>query len=531
MDRRIWNARIWWGLWAIGTGAVLAAALRLTDGRLVYSLDDPMIHLALAEMLLEGHYGVNPVEPASPASSILYPPLLAIGLAIGLGTAAPLVLALAAMGLAVWIVLRLYWLGVVPEGTGLATWAHLPVPGLLLTLNAVALPLTGMEHALHVAAVAATLTGLWRAAETGRVPPWLVPAIVALPLLRYEGVAMAAGAVAALSLLGRWQAVALSAAAIAGGLGMQAALLTHLGLPWLPSSTMVKSDLAAWAGAAEGAAPGALTVVRRVFGALEHRDGILLGVALAALLAIPDRGDGRLRPRRDPAWALGLATGAAIAGHLVAGRYGWFERYEIYAVAAVLVSGLLLLRGPLAPRLVRAVPAAALLAGLLAVNVQILRVTALTPWAAVNIYQQQVQMHRFATDYFPVPAAVTDLGWLSWRNANPVLDLSGLGSEEVRRQLVKGPLDAEALEGLVAAEGVEMALIDAGAFFGRIPASWCFLGTLRTLRITSASDRVHFFATEPAAVLPMAEALTRFWPSLPPGARFVPSRCGDPAAP
>lgn len=46
----------------------------------MYTLDDPYIHLSLAENLLRGHYGVNLDEVASPSSSILYPFLLACAL-------------------------------------------------------------------------------------------------------------------------------------------------------------------------------------------------------------------------------------------------------------------------------------------------------------------------------------------------------------------------------------------------------------------------------------------------------------------
>lgn len=43
----------------IGIGLMLYFMLGRTDGLLVYSLDDPYIHLAVAEEILKGDYGIN----------------------------------------------------------------------------------------------------------------------------------------------------------------------------------------------------------------------------------------------------------------------------------------------------------------------------------------------------------------------------------------------------------------------------------------------------------------------------------------
>ena len=51
--------------------AEVVALLRLNNGHLVYTLDDPYIHLALAENIIHGHYGVNAGEFSAPSSSIL----------------------------------------------------------------------------------------------------------------------------------------------------------------------------------------------------------------------------------------------------------------------------------------------------------------------------------------------------------------------------------------------------------------------------------------------------------------------------
>ncbi|MEL6611591.1 MAG: hypothetical protein AAFQ53_05825, partial [Bacteroidota bacterium] len=65
------------------TAWAYATVLTVTDGDFVYPLDDPYIHLAVAENLTQGHYGLNLAEPSSPASSVVWPGLLALGLALG----------------------------------------------------------------------------------------------------------------------------------------------------------------------------------------------------------------------------------------------------------------------------------------------------------------------------------------------------------------------------------------------------------------------------------------------------------------
>ncbi len=77
----------------IVVGFEFALILWTTQGNFTYTLDDPYIHLALAENLARfGHYGLNVEEYSSPSSSILWPFLLVPLLAIGLGASGPLIL-------------------------------------------------------------------------------------------------------------------------------------------------------------------------------------------------------------------------------------------------------------------------------------------------------------------------------------------------------------------------------------------------------------------------------------------------------
>ena len=64
------------GLYTVTLACVLWAIWLGTHGHFTYSLDDPYIHLALAEQLVHGHYGINATEISSPSSSVVWPYLL-----------------------------------------------------------------------------------------------------------------------------------------------------------------------------------------------------------------------------------------------------------------------------------------------------------------------------------------------------------------------------------------------------------------------------------------------------------------------
>ena len=59
---------------------------KLAANHFIFSLDDAYIHLAVAENILKGGYGINIPEYSSPSSSILFPYLLAALLKLKIST-------------------------------------------------------------------------------------------------------------------------------------------------------------------------------------------------------------------------------------------------------------------------------------------------------------------------------------------------------------------------------------------------------------------------------------------------------------
>lgn len=506
---------------AAGSALLIALSLAATDGRLIYTLDDPYIHLALAETLLEGGFGVNSDEYASPSSSILYAPLLALALILGLGDAGPLALALAAMAGAVWLLAGALWDAVAEGAEGLPLAGGLAMAlALPLAVNAFGLPMTGMEHALHLWASLAVVLGLARSGGAARVPAWLPVAVIACALIRFEGYALALAALAVLAALGHRRAALATGLALGAATALYMAAMAWLGLPLLPSSVLVKSGIAATA--LEADSGGTLAgVLINVYDSLNNRWGLFL--ALAGLAALAGGAARDLGPAPRLAALAGLA---AMAAHIGFGRYGWFGRYEVYAVGIALAVLALTLRPALSAIRPARLRAALVALALAAIAAPYVGTTAQTPAAARNIYQQQYQMHRFATLYLPGPVAVNDLGYVAYRNPHHVLDLWGLGSETARRLTREAGRTTEALTELT--RGVGYAMIYDHWFAGAIPPDWCRLAELRTSRVTAASGVVAFYLVDPGLEAEMRAALARFAPTLPAGARIETADCAAP---
>jgi hypothetical protein len=53
-----------------GSAILLITTLVMTRGHFSYYLDDAYIHLALAQQIAHGHYGLNASEPSSPSQAL-----------------------------------------------------------------------------------------------------------------------------------------------------------------------------------------------------------------------------------------------------------------------------------------------------------------------------------------------------------------------------------------------------------------------------------------------------------------------------
>jgi hypothetical protein len=489
---------------------VVYLSLSRTDGLLVYTLDDPYIHLAVAENLLAGHsYGINPGENASPSSSILYPFLLLPLLAIGAGHLAPLILAtLGTLG-ASWILAHLVWRTYgCDTASGLRLEPLIVLSALILLCNLVGLPLTGMEHTLHVWASLAVVLGL-ALFDADKPTPWpLMLGIVFCPLLRFEGMAFAVFGLIALVLLGRWRVSALLATLVVAVMASHFIYMASLGLPVLPSSVMTKHATSAAVSGASGANPMASLITDFVVASQKaEAQKLYIGLALLLLAALRRNGSDRI---------LIFVVSGGVLAHLLAGQYGWFSRYEIYIVTAMVGAILYLYRDVFSKQLQNArLRVFAVLFGLIGIGAPYVVTTAFSPGASENVYAQQYQLHRFSTEYFPKPFAANDIGYLAYDNPAYILDLWGLGSEEARQMSADGVRSPEEVSALVSDKQIDYAMVYDSWFEVGLPGDWCHIARLTTPQVSSAQPQVSFYLINPTLQGEMRDALAAFGQSLP----------------
>jgi len=285
------------------------------------------------------------------------------------------------------------------------------------------------------------------------------------------------------------------------------------GLGPVPAALSLKAP-----GIRDPVVPG--TLWANVLEAFALRQGllmILLTLGFLGPLVDPDR------PRNEhllAGWIL-----AAVGLHLVFGKFGWFDRYEVYVWAAMLLQAAYLYRRSLVgwTRRAGAVPASLVLA-LAAVVVSLPYVAniAKTPMASNDVFIEHYQMHRFLTEYYQGAVGMNGIGWVSYRNDEYVLDLYGLTSKRIRDLRYGSPQSLQWMDDLTREAGADLAMIYVH-WFGGAPAAWTPIGQLETTRAKALSaDRVvTFFATRPAAAAGIRAHLEDFVPTLPEGVRFV----------
>jgi hypothetical protein len=495
---------IWLSLFA----AEFVASLAQCDFRLVFTLDDAYIHLAVADQILSGGYGVNVGEYSSPSSSIIWPYFLALTEALHLGAFGPLLINGAAACATVFALLRALEESGLFDDASDRPFGYLIALILVFNVSAVALPMTGMEHSVHVWASVVTFVGLVAAAR-GRTPtPLHFIALVLLPLIRFEGAAFACAAIAGFALLGQRRFAASAALVIIMSLSGYFALMASRGLPLLPSSVLLKGYLANL----DESASNLPAIVKNMMRSITSSYGlrlILLGLALAGCASW-------LRADRK-ALVVCLTVLAAIGAHLVFGQYGWFNRYEVY-IMALAASALLWGVAQVRPRLHAlqwSLTKIALVLGLGVAAMPYLTTALVTPIAASDIYEQQYQMARFAQSFYKRAVAVNDLGLVAYGNDNYALDLWGLGSEQVRKARTAGQYGPAEMAALASDHGVGLVMIYDVWFPKGVPSAWTKVAVLRTTTVTLSQRDVAFYRTPLADAAEVTSALEAFKATIP----------------
>ena len=485
--------------------AMIAASLLLNERTLVYALDDPYIHLAMARTWLRSHtIGISPDHFAPASSSPLWTLLLAgLSAVFGLDERLPLLLNLVfSLG-----VLAIFWWGRSQlrdsNEDSERRWPYIAA-ALPLLLNLPGLTLCAMEHVLHAAIVLMFAVSLWRGLSRGRFGALVYVLACALPLVRLESLFVIAAALLILlkhrrpvPALGLLVSAALPVAA--AGFAMRA----H-GAFFLPNPIVAKAVppvfeawISKWGYTGLGLSVHPLLLVILLF-SLHYRrqhtglaaDGFLFCFCVAALQIM-------------------FST---------VGGIGLIDRYETFVVDLGL---LFILSSPNLPSRVRwtdKIERTLIGLGL----VEKLCLPVMATLATNDIYQQQYQTARFIERaYTHAPVAVNDIGLVSLRSEGEVIDLAGLGTTDILHELRQvadtRELGRSAVEPLLEREGVAMIAIYTAWFNPELYQGWKHVGAWSLPRpaFVAGDARVDFFALDSARANELERRMRAFESALP----------------
>ena len=482
--------------------------LYANSGHFLYTLDDPYIHLGLAENIAKGHYGINLSEYSAPSSSILWPFLLAPFTLIPIASYLPLVLNVLA-SVATIIVLGHLSSRIIRDQWG----ANMTVVVLMLSTNLIALTFTGMEHCLQVLVTVLIAAGLIVEGQEGSPPWWLLLATVVEPLIRYEGVTVTIMTIGFLIIRRHYRAALWCSVLSFSLLGGFSWFLVSLGLESLPNSVIVKAFTHTNGG------DWGIGIFRAALN-LQSRAGAILVCGLLFLAGILIHQGRPFFDRLLAAWAAIITISHLLTAPLRdTSLFIQIARYDAYVMALLLVVLLYLYREFFYRLFTQrrqfwvGMQAAVLL---VFIAHQYLIANLLTPIASNNIYEQQYQMQRFLQDFHHEPIAVNDLGLTSYGNSNYVLDLWGLGKlEAFYARANREPENW--MNQLAKAHNVRTAIIY-DTWFPTVPSNWVRVATLHLskLRLTPAESQISFYVLDQEALSPMYIALKAFQEGLPP---------------
>ena len=530
-------------LFSVVVAILLNLLLHKTGGRLIYVIDDPYIHLSIARHLVEhGVWGVSIDHFTNTSSSPLWTLLLAPFMFFpSFAEKGPLILNLAAVLLLV-IVL---WNAAQRAGLKGPVSAGFLFSVLFLTPLFIVV-FTGMEHVLHTLLVM-LFAFKWADTQGGFRSGFLrTLLVVCLVLTRVESLFVIAAAVILLfdsSKGKRFMTVAMTAALPLLVLGVFS--LMHGGL-FFPNSVALK-----------GNALGISSVTLLQFLGKALKQVLcaphLLGLMVISLaIRLLDRKKViALSPASKGLHFLFLASSVL---HLLFAQVGWFYRYEAYLM--VLGFSAIFLSFPewepffrnlsvKGAHRTRAILFSALVVLLLSGRA-IIGATGI-PLSAKNIYEQQYQIGLFLRQCESGRSVVlNDIGAASFLGNVHVIDLWGLGHDEIARMRKNWRFRVADLEQIISRENGTIAVVYddlffdtdvfkfAKPFFGHLPFLWFLkpyfikygIGVVPghwikvaeweiTDNIVCESGQVSFYAFDPPAAGQLLRALKGFEADLP----------------
>jgi hypothetical protein len=517
---RLWPLLVPLAVFLCSLGAALRVALRSTDGRLVYAVDDAYIHMAVAKILAtHSIWGCTPFHFSSSSSSLLWTFGLGVAYrALGVHDWTPLLLNVAfAVGTLVVANVSLARLGAQPLLRASA------LLGIVVAFPLAGMVLLGMEHILHVlltiAFAAVAVEALTNPPESPRLVRRRTVALCVLGALlgasRYEGFFLVGLACLAFLIRRQWlRAVSIGAAALLPVAAFGVISVAN-GSYFLPNPLMIK---------AVGEDASMASALLKPFGSedlafLQNNRAmpILLGLAVLGALAHALTRRGFWRP--PVLFPLALAAMILLHGHFVFSPLFWVYRYDAYLVAfGLFVTAVVLVEMPSPGALPRGALPALLVASLLPMIADVRE--GVFPDAEVegmqSTYLEQYQTAQFLRGYYPRDAViVNDLGAVTYYTQARILDLVGLGDVEPLVIMRRAPYTSRDVVAWTARYEPKIAIVSLNwsVVSPLIPPEWV---RVAVVEVPPNRHPVGFFAVDPKEVWTLRGSVAQHYGSLAP---------------
>ena len=477
------------------------------DGKLVYNLDDPYIHLSLARNIAHGHYGINLIEPSAPSSSILWPFILAIFARLPLFEYMPLILNIVFGGGILYFVHKT--INLIFQNTLSIAKKTFFISLFIIIGSITPLIWSGMEHLLQILLAVIILYHLLDLEINNRFNRSLLVAVIINALVRYENLAICIPVLLFIYLKGHRQAALISLVLTIAPLVAFSYFLHRIGLGYLPTSVIIK-------GAHFSNQTSIEVFFFNIWISMQSKTWYFL-VGVVILLAL------KLRQKTHKLFIL-IVISSIVLQLLLGTNFGLYYRYETYIIVYAILAFLYLYKENI-PNLINStrkyLMVSIALISFIGVYFNYRYDIIYTPMMSSSIYLQQYQMAIFTSKYYNKNVGVNDLGLVAYMNNNYTLDLFGLSNIDVidyRKNQIPGWMNI-----MSDRYNVDLIMIYNEWFVKYRPSEWIKIGELRlNLRISSAAHKdVDFYVRNPDNVEAAREIINQFRQTLPKNAEFI----------
>ncbi|MBM7843817.1 hypothetical protein [Herpetosiphon giganteus] len=476
------------------------------DGKLVYNLDDPYIHLSLARNIAHGHYGINLIEPSAPSSSILWPFILAIFARLPLFEYMPLLLNIG-FGVAILYFLHKIVTLIFHDRLNPATKAFLiSVLGIVASISP--LVWSGMEHLLQILLAVIILYHLLELEINNTLNRWLLVAVIMNGFVRYESLAISIPVLLFIFLKGHRRAALLGLVLTLVPIAAFSYFLHRLGLGYLPTSVIIKG--------AQFSDKTSFEILLKNLGyATNAKTWYFLLVIMAFLLV-------GLRQKTHIYFRLTVSLSIllqALFGTFLSSYY----RYESYMIIYALLAWIFLYKEIIVNALnnFRKYLLSVVVIAIFFNYFNHIIYIFYTPMMSHSIYSQQYQMALFGSKYYNKNIGVNDLGLVSYMDNDYTLDLFGLSNIEVIDY--RKTRASDWMNTIADKYNVDLIMIYDEWFTNHRPNNWNKIGELRTNLLVGATalDEVDFYVRNSSNVGEVRQLLKQFSQTLPANTEFV----------